>query len=88
MGIYVRVFAYVHVYAYMCGSVYVYACNIWMMLVCRCMYIQVHVFDHACVNVCMCICMCRYVYMSVCFVTMLMFNLFVCLLFISPIIIC
>ena len=32
MGVYIRLFACVC--AYMCGSVYVNTCNIWMMLVC------------------------------------------------------
>ena len=34
MGVYITLFAYV--YIYMCGSVYDNACNIWMMLACRC----------------------------------------------------
>ena len=70
MSAYITLFAYVHVCVYMCEDVYVYACNIWMMLVSGCINACTYVFDHTCGNVCMCICMCRYVYMSVYFVTM------------------
>ena len=76
MGIYITLFAYVHV----CTCVYAYVCNILMMLVCVCINActckYICVFDHTCV----CVDICLYVGIFVC---MLMFNLFV-----SPIIIC
>ena len=36
IGVYITLFAYVHVCGYMCGNGYVNTCNIWMMHVCGC----------------------------------------------------